>query len=605
MNNMRDLIDEVKNRCDIVNIISQYINLKNSGSNYSGLCPFHNEKTGSFHVNQKKQIYKCFGCGEGGDVINFVMKIENLDFIEAVKLLAEKNGIEFKTNLSEADKAKMESIKLMQDIHLKSARFYFANLINSKNDGYSYLKRRGLSDKTIKKFGLGYSLNSWNSLMNYLLSIGYEKKDLVKSGLVTHKESDNKYYDRFRNRVMFPIFDYRGNVIGFGGRVLDNSLPKYLNSPDSLLFNKRFNLYGLNYAKKSIENDTLILVEGYMDLISLHEHGIENVVATLGTALTSEQGKLIKRYASTAIISYDSDDAGVKATLRAIEILRGQNINVKVLNLKDCKDPDDFIKKYKKEGFLKAIEDSVSHIVFQINILKRKFDFNKDEHLIKFAKEVAVIIKSLSSPVEKDYYIKYVSKEFNISLEAMKEEVFGKKFNNSKKNYKKFATTEQKPIEKIKNIENGEKFVEETFIKLLMENKEIRLIALLKITENDFLISDSKEIFNIIIKNKELDKITIDKIKSLNISEEYLKDLEKLSLNSLSAYNSKNIDEIIKNVKRNKLHKEVEELLQKQKNLELSLNGNSLDRDTMKEVELEIMSITLKIVDIQKNLKTL
>lgn len=605
MNNMRDLIDEVKNRCDIVNVISQYISLKNSGSNYSGLCPFHNEKTGSFHVNQKKQIYKCFGCGEGGDVINFIMKIENMDFIEAVKLLAEKNGIEFKTNLSEADKKKMESIKLIQEIHLKAARYYFTNLINSKNSGYDYIRRRGLSDKIIKKFGLGYSLNSWNSLMEYLLSIGYEKKDLVKSGLVTHKENDNKYYDRFRNRVMFPIFDYRGNVIGFGGRVLDNSLPKYLNSPDSLLFNKRLNLYGLNYAKKSITNDTLILVEGYMDLISLYEYGIENVVATLGTALTNEQGKLIKRYASTAIISYDSDDAGIQATLRAIQILRGQNINVRVLNLQDCKDPDDFIKKYKKEGFLKSIENSVSHIVFQINILKKRFDFNKDEHLIKFAKEAALIIKGLSSPVEKDYYIKYVSKEYNISLEAMKEEVFGKKINNSKKNYKKFEKNEQKPIEKIKNIENGEKFVEETFIRLLMENKELRLIALLKISDNDFLISESKEIFNLIIKNKDLDKITIDKIKSLNISEDYLKDLDKISLNSINTYNSKNVDEIIKNVKRNKFHKEVEKLLHKQKSLELSLNDNSIDKDTMKEVELEIMNITLNIVDIQKKLKNL
>ena len=606
MNNMRDLIDEVKNRCDIVSVISQYINLKSSGSNYSGLCPFHNEKTGSFHVNQKKQIYKCFGCGEGGDVINFVMKIENLDFIDAIKLLAQKNGIEFKTNLSEADKAKMESIKLMQDIHLQAARFYFANLTKSKNAGYDYLKRRGLSDKTIKKFGLGYSIYSWNnSLMDYLLSIGYEKKDLVKSGLVTHKEDDNKYYDRFRNRVMFPIFDYRGNVIGFGGRVLDDSLPKYLNSPDSLIFNKRFNLYGLNYAKKSIKNDTLILVEGYMDLISLYEHGIENVVATLGTALTNEQGKLIKRYVSTAIISYDSDEAGIKATLRAIDILRGQNINVKILNLKDCKDPDDFIKKYKKEGFLQALEDSVSHIIFQINILKRKFDFSKDENLIKFAKEVASIIKSLSSPVEKDYYIKYVSKEFNISLDALKEEVFGKRFNNSKKSYKNFVKTEQKPIEKIKNIENGEKFVEETFIRLLMENKELRLIALLKISEEDFLINDSKEIFNLIIKNKELDKITIDKIKSLNISEEYLKDLDNISLNSINTYDSKNVDEIIRNVKRNNYHKKIEQLIQQQKKLEISLNDKSIDKDTMKEVELEIMNITLKIIDIQKSLKSL
>lgn len=605
MNNMRDLIDEVKSRSDIVNVISQYISLKNSGSSYSGLCPFHSEKTGSFHVNQNKQIYKCFGCGEGGDVINFIMKIENLDFMEAVKLLAQKNGIEFNTNLSEADKKKMEEIKLMQDIHLKAARFYFSNLINSKNAGYDYLRKRGLSDKIIKRFGLGYSLYSWNSLMDYLLSIGYEKKDLVKSGLVTHKENGDKYYDKFRNRVMFPIFDYRGNVIGFGGRVLDDSMPKYLNSPDTILFNKRYNLYGLNYAKKSIKNDTLILVEGYMDLISLVEYGIENVVATLGTALTNEQGKLIKRYASTAVISYDSDEAGIKATLRAIEILRYQNINVKILNLKDCKDPDDFIKKYKKEGFLKAIEDSVSHIIFQINILKRKFDFNKDEHLIKFAKEAASIIKTLSSPVEKDFYIKYVSKEFDISLEALKEEVFGKNYNNSKNNYKKFFKTEQKPIEKIKNIENGEKFVEETFIKLLMENKELRVLALLKISEDNFLINESKEIFNLIIKNKELDKITIDKIKSLNISEEYLNDLDNISLNSINTYDSKNVDEIIKNVKRNKFHKEVEALLKKQKKLELSLNQNSLDKDRMKEVELEIMNISLEIVDIQKSLKSL
>ena len=602
---MRDLIDEVKSRCDIVNVISQYIHLKQSGSNFSGLCPFHSEKTGSFHVNQSKQIYKCFGCGEGGDVINFVMKMENIDFIEAVKILAEKNGIEFKTNLSEEDKAKMEKIKIIQDIHLKAARFYFTNLINNKNAGYDYLKRRGLSDKIIKKFGLGYSLYSWNSLMDYLLSIGYEKKDLVLSGLVTHKESDNKYYDRFRNRVMFPIFDYRGNVIGFGGRVLDDSLPKYLNSPDTLLFNKRYNLYGLNYAKKSIVNDSLILVEGYMDLISLYEYGIENVVATLGTALTNEQGKLIKRYATTAIISYDSDNAGVKATRRALDILKNQNINIKILNLKDCKDPDDFIKKYKKEGFLKAIDEAISHIQFQINILKSKFDFNKDDHLIKFAKDAALIIKSLSSPVEKDYQIKYVSKEYNISFDALKEEVYGKTYNNINKNYKKTSKFEQKPIEKIKNIKNGEKFVEETFIKLLLNNKELRQIALLKIKETDFLINDSKEIFNLIIKNKELDKITIDKIKSLNISEEYLNDLDNISLNSINNYNSKNVDEIIRSVKRNKLHKEVNELLNQQKNLEISLNDNAIDKDTVKEVEIEIMNISLKILDIQKSLKSL
>nr|WP_295610349.1 DNA primase [uncultured Terrisporobacter sp.] len=605
MNDIKDIIEEIKSRCDIANVISSYINIKPSGANYKGLCPFHGEKTPSFYINTSKQIYKCFGCGEGGDVINFVMKIENLDFMDAVKLLANRCGIEINTHVDESTKERMEKSKKFQDIHVEAARFYFSNLIKSKNPGYEYLRKRGLDDKIIKKFGLGYSLDSWNSLMNYLISIGYKNEDLIECGLFGYKSETKKIYDKFRNRVMFPIFDYRGNVIGFGGRVLDDSMPKYLNSPDTILFNKRYNLYGLNYAKKSIKNDTLILVEGYMDLISLVEYGIENVVATLGTALTNEQGKLIKRYASTAVISYDSDEAGIKATLRAIEILRHQNINVKILNLKDCKDPDDFIKKYKKEGFLKAIEDSVSHIIFQINILKRKFDFNKDEHLIKFAKEAASIIKTLSSPVEKDFYIKYVSKEFNISLEALKEEVFGKNYNNSKNNYKKFFKTEQKPIEKIKNIENGEKFVEETFIKLLMENKELRVLALLKISEDNFLINESKEIFNLIIKNKELDKITIDKIKSLNISEEYLNDLDNISLNSINTYDSKNVDEIIKNVKRNKFHKEVEALLKKQKKLELSLNQNSLDKDRMKEVELEIMNISLEIVDIQKNLKSL
>ena len=605
MNDIKDIIEEIKSRCDIANVISSYINIKPSGANYKGLCPFHGEKTPSFYINTSKQIYKCFGCGEGGDVINFVMKIENLDFMDAVKLLANRCGIEINTHVDESTKERMEKSKKFQDIHVEAARFYFSNLIKSKNPGYEYLRKRGLDDKIIKKFGLGYSLDSWNSLMNYLISIGYKNEDLIECGLFGYKSETKKIYDKFRNRVMFPIFDYRGNVIGFGGRVLDDSMPKYLNSPDTILFNKRYNLYGLNYAKKSIKNDTLILVEGYMDLISLVEYGIENVVATLGTALTNEQGKLIKRYASTAVISYDSDEAGIKATLRAIEILRHQNINVKILNLKDCKDPDDFIKKYKKEGFLKAIEDSVSHIIFQINILKRKFDFNKDEHLIKFAKEAASIIKTLSSPVEKDFYIKYVSKEFDISLEALKEEVFGKNYNNSKNNYKKFFKTEQKPIEKIKNIENGEKFVEETFIKLLMENKELRVLALLKISEDNFLINESKEIFNLIIKNKELDKITIDKIKSLNISEEYLNDLDNISLNSINTYDSKNVDEIIKNVKRNKFHKEVEALLKKQKKLELSLNQNSLDKDRMKEVELEIMNISLEIVDIQKNLKSL
>ena len=342
-----------------------------------------------------------------------------------------------------------------------------------------------------------------------------------------------------------------------------------------------------------------------MDLISLVEYGIENVVATLGTALTNEQGKLIKRYASTAVISYDSDEAGIKATLRAIEILRHQNINVKILNLKDCKDPDDFIKKYKKEGFLKAIEDSVSHIIFQINILKRKFDFNKDEHLIKFAKEAASIIKTLSSPVEKDFYIKYVSKEFDISLEALKEEVFGKNYNNSKNNYKKFFKTEQKPIEKIKNIENGEKFVEETFIKLLMENKELRVLALLKISEDNFLINESKEIFNLIIKNKELDKITIDKIKSLNISEEYIKNINNIEIEEINTYTIDSTKEIIKKIRKNTIENEIKSMSIQIERLSKELDLLKKSNSNTKEVDDKIMKLSLEILKREKIKKDL
>ena len=603
MNDIKDIVEEVKNRCDIANVISEYMPIKQSGSNYKGLCPFHGEKTPSFHISSSKQIYKCFGCGEGGDVINFVMKMENLDFIDAVKLLANKCGIEINTNMNEEDKLRMEKSKKYQDIHLEAARFYFANLLKEKNPGYDYLRKRGLDDKTIKKFGLGYSQKSWNELMNYLLSKGYDKQDLVQCGLVNHKAEGNKYYDRFRNRVMLPIFDYRGNVIGFGGRVLDDSLPKYLNSPDSLIFNKRYNLYGLNFSRKNIVDRTIILVEGYMDLISLFQYGVRNVVATLGTALTEQQGNLIKRYADTAIISYDSDEAGVKATLRAIEILSKIGINVKVINLKDCKDPDEFVRKYGLEEYKKAIGDSTHYIKFRIDHLRKSFNLEKDEERVKFAKEASKIIKELKSPVEVDYYTNYIAKQINISTESIKKEVYGKDYNKvyNKQNNKYTNKKVEKVIEKPKAIKKGKELVEETLIKLLLENKKIREITLLKVEESDFLLNESKEILNYIIKNRDLDKITIDKIKSLNISEEYLKDLETISLDSIDMNDIKSIDEIVKNLKKNNLQEQMNILLQEQKNIELQKQN----KDDLKEVDVKVMEIALKIVEIRKMLQSL
>lgn len=604
MNDIKDIIEEIKSRCDIANIISSYINIKPSGTNYKGLCPFHGEKTPSFYINTSKQIYKCFGCGEGGDVINFVMRIENLDFMDAVKLLADRCGIEINTQVDESTKERIEKSKKFQDIHVEAARFYFSNLIKTKNPGYEYLRKRGLDDKIIKKFGLGYSLDSWNSLMNYLISRGYKNEDLIECGLFGYKSETKKIYDKFRNRVMFPIFDYRGNVIGFGGRVLDDSLPKYLNSPDTLIFNKRQNLYGLNFARKEIKDRSIILVEGYMDLISLYQYGIKNVVATLGTALTDGQGSLIKRYADTAIISYDSDEAGIKATLRAIEILNKLDINVKVLNLKECKDPDEFIRKYGVLEFEKEIKNSTHYIKYKIDNLKRNFNIQNDEERVKFTKESSKIIKEIKSPVEADYYIKYLSEESKISIESIKKEVYGKYYsanqNKNNKNNKYIYKKEEKIIEKPKAIEKGNLLVEENLIKIMLDSKKYREIILLKINEEDFLEKDSKEIVNWLIKNKDLDKITIDKIKSLNISEEYIKGLESISLDNLDLNNIKNIDDIIKNIRKNSLNEKINILLKEQ----IDIEKNKDVKDT-KEVDSKIMEIALKIVELRRQLQRL
>lgn len=606
LNDLRDTIEEIKSRCDIVDIISEYMHLEKSGSNYNGLCPFHAEKTGSFMVSKSKQIYKCFGCNAGGDVISFVMRWENIDFIEAVKILAKKCGIALNGNISEEEKRKIQEINKLREILTEAARFYFSNLIGRKNEGYEYLKKRGLSDKIIKKFGLGYSLNSWDSLMKYLLSKGYEKTDLVKCGLVTHKTETNKYYDKFRNRVMFPIFSYNGKVIGFGGRVLDNSLPKYLNSPETMVFNKRLNLYGLNISKKSIKDDTLILVEGYMDLISLYQNGVQNVVATLGTALTEQQAKLIRRFAKNVIISYDSDQAGQNATLRAINILLKANIKVKILNLKDCKDPDDFIKKYGFEGYKKAIEDSDYHIKYKIDLLKNKYNLKNDTQKMNFMNEATLILKTLKSPIEKDLYSKYLSDLTGISIDSIRQSVgikTNKNYNSTKYTATKNINAPRK-IEKMSKIEDGDLKVEFSFIKILMENKEIRNIVFSEIKENEFLYEETKEIFNYIIKNKELDKITIDKIKSLDISEEYIKIIDNVKNEQISTYSLEGTRKIIKTIKKNTIKNDINLMSSELKKLSQELELLKKNNGNTKEVDDKIMKLSLEILKKEKIEKT-
>lgn len=609
MNDMKEIIEEIKARCDIASVIGDYIKIQPSGQNYKALCPFHVEKTPSFHISTAKQVYKCFGCGEGGDVINFVMKMENLDFMDAVRLLANRCGIDINFNIDEETKQKIELSKKYQDIHTEAARFYFSNLVKSKNRGYDYLRNRGLDDKTIKRFGLGYSQDSWNSLMDYLIEEkGYSQEELLECGLIGKSTKTDKYYDKFRNRVMFPIFDYRGNVIGFGGRVLDDSLPKYLNSPDTLIFNKRHNLYGLNFARKNLSSRTVILVEGYMDLISLYQYGIKIAVATLGTALTSQQARLIKRYADNVIISYDSDGPGTKASLRAIDILVEAGLSVKVLDLKDAKDPDEYVRKYGTDEYRKAMKDAVPRIKFKIDNLKSSFDLSKDQDNIKFAQEAVNIIKQLKSPVEIDYYIKYLSEIVQLDEDAVKREIYGKSYSsrnlaNGKFN-NKFNKKEEKPIEKMDAIQHGEELTEIKLMKIMMNIPEAREKVLLKIDEKELLMEDSKKIINYLSKIDSEKIVEPDELEGIN--DEYIKSLKKTSLESINTKNMKEIEETVKSVRRNSLKKKIDNLRMKQE--ELGAKSKILaesDKDAAKELDLEIMNLALQSVDLNKRLRNL
>ena len=609
MNDMKEIIEEIKARCDIASVIGDYIKIQPSGQNYKALCPFHVEKTPSFHISTAKQVYKCFGCGEGGDVINFVMKMENLDFMDAVRLLANRCGIDINFNIDEETKQKIELSKKYQDIHTEAARFYFSNLVKSKNRGYDYLRNRGLDDKTIKRFGLGYSQDSWNSLMDYLIEEkGYSQEELLECGLIGKSTKTDKYYDKFRNRVMFPIFDYRGNVIGFGGRVLDDSLPKYLNSPDTLIFNKRHNLYGLNFARKNLSSRTVILVEGYMDLISLYQYGIQIAVATLGTALTSQQARLIKRYADNVIISYDSDGPGTKASLRAIDILVEAGLSVKVLDLKDAKDPDEYVRKYGTDEYRKAMKDAVPRIKFKIDNLKSYFDLSKDQDNIKFAQEAVNIIKQLKSPVEIDYYIKYLSEIVQLDEDAVKREIYGKSYSsrnlsNGKFN-NKFNKKEEKPIEKMDAIQHGEELTEIKLMKIMMNIPAAREKVLLKIDEKELLMEDSKKILNYLSKIDSEKIVEPDELEGIN--DEYIKSLKKTSLESINTKNMKEIEETVKSVRRNSLKKTIDNLRIKQE--ELGAKSKILaesDKDAAKELDLEIMNLALQSVDLNKRLRNL
>ena len=414
-----EVIEEVRTRNDIVDIISGYVKLQKKGSNYFGLCPFHHEKSPSFSVSQSKQMYHCFGCGVSGNVFTFVMEYENYTFREAVELLADRSGVKLpKMEYSKEAKAQADLRAALLEINKMAANYFYYQLKQPQGQqGCQYLMGRGLTEQTIRRFGLGYSNKTSNDLYQFLRSKGYEDSILKETGLVTIEERGAR--DKFWNRVMFPIMDVNNRVIGFGGRVMGDGEPKYLNSPETKLFDKSRNLYGLNYARLSREK-FILLCEGYMDVIVMHQAGFTNAVASLGTAFTSQHAALLKRYTDQVVLTYDSDGAGVKAALRAIPILKSVGMSVRVLNMRPYKDPDEFIKNLGPEAFRQRIAEARNSFLFEIDTIRQQYSMEDPEQKTAFYNETARKLLEFPEALERDNYIQAVAREYFINYEDLK-----------------------------------------------------------------------------------------------------------------------------------------------------------------------------------------
>ncbi len=416
-----EFLYQLKSANPVDTVIGSYAALKRSGHDYVALCPFHSEKTPSFHVYTDNQSFYCFGCGAGGDVITFIKRIENLSYIEAVKLLAQRCGLDVPED--SADKSAAELKKRIYEINRETANYYYKQLVSGPDkSGLKYFVSRGLKPETIKKYGLGYAPPSWDALRNHLLSLGYKDNEMTAAGVRSISRSSNNVYDTFRNRVIFPIVDLRGNIIAFGGRVLDDSVPKYLNTSDTAVFKKSRNLFSLNFAKNS-PLKRLILAEGYMDVISINQAGFENVVATLGTALTPEQARIIRSYADEVIISYDSDNAGQKATQRAINLLSDAGITTKIIKMEGAKDPDEYIKKFGSTRFKMLLDNSDGAINFELKRCRTGIDTDTDTGKVEYLKKAVGVLSQITNRLERDVYISKIAKESEVSPDILRAQI--------------------------------------------------------------------------------------------------------------------------------------------------------------------------------------
>ena len=478
-----DLVEEVRLKNDIVDVISGYVKLQKKGSSYFGLCPFHNEKSPSFSVSRQKQMYYCFGCGAGGNVFTFVMEYENYSFVEALKMLAERVGVELpEMEYSKEAKEKADLKNTLLEVNKLAAKYFYAQLKAEQGKiAHNYLTKRGLSEETITAFGLGYSNKYSDDLYRYLKMKGYSDTILSKAGLISVDER-NGIYDKFWNRVMFPIMDVNNRVIGFGGRVMGDAKPKYLNSPETEIFDKSRNLYGLNRARTS-RKPYFLICEGYMDVISLHQAGFTNAVASLGTALTTGHASLIKRYVNEVFLTYDSDEAGTKAALRAIPILREAGISAKIIRMEPYKDPDEFIKNLGAEAFEERIQKARNGFMFSLEVLEKDFDMNSPEGKTAFMKEAAKKLNTFEEEIERNNYIEAVAERYKVGYENLRKLVAKVAIQSG------LAKPVEKPkqtVDKNRGKEDGNLQSQKILLTWLIESEHVFSQIKKYITPNDF-----------------------------------------------------------------------------------------------------------------------
>lgn len=548
-------------RADLVEVVSDYVSLKKRGDEYVGLCPFHSEKTPSFSVNPAKQLFYCFGCGTGGNVYTFLMKKENLSFPEAVRYLADRYSInilpEIDEKVSKAFKAKRRLLYVNRQI----ASFYTYNLFNTTKGkrALKYLKERDINSDTIKKFYIGYALPAWDSLIKFAKKQGFKLDMLDTLGLIILRKDKKGYFDRFRHRIMFPIFDNTGNIVGFGGRVIDKGMPKYLNSPESPVFSKSNNLYGLNLIKRDPDVN-IVVVEGYMDCISLHQRGLTQCVASLGTALTKKQANLLKRFTKEVVLAYDADSAGKAATLRGMDILSEEGLTVRVLNLPKGKDPDDFIKENGVDAFRNLLDKSLEFTDFKLKIASEGINLNSATGKLQFLQKAVEILADIDDMIKQDLFIKKISSKLDVSEFAIKREVRKKQLPNNGLGYKKSQTTNNnKESEEILS-KRGSYKAEMYLLKIFIEDEEKRTKIKNNIKPHNFLNEETRKIAEIVFNiHDEGKNIVISDI--YNYLDEKSSDiLSKIMMSNIKLVSNDTLNSLLRKVREDYYQKVIEKV---------------------------------------------